>query len=864
MNIRTLAAAFASSTCIVAITTPAQAQERAFDIPAGSLRAALDAYNRQSGRPLIYRAEDVRGERSPGYRGTASPDAALDAILAGTGFSARADNSGAVAIVRAGVAQGEAGGALLAAEGEGSEEILVTGSRVRGAPVTAPVVRVGRTEIEDRGFDDLGSFARSIPQNFAGGQNPGVLNGGLANSDVTGGSTLNLRGLGADATLTLLNGHRAAYDGLAQGVDISAIPLLAVDRVEIVADGSSAIYGSDAVGGVANVILRRDFDGAEVLARFGASTEGGNAQQQYGFIGGRRWSGGGFMVAGDYSQSTRITARQRSYTSMQNDELVLFPAQKQFSAVLTGHQALGNAFEFAIDAQYSNRDGRRVNPFSNTLSPTVSGLFVNPRNTTYSVTPSLTWSLPGDWTVELSGTHGYNLADLLSRNYANSAATVINLRYENRINSAELGLEGPVFSLPGGDARLAAGGGIRSYTLDVFVQNTLPSGQEIIATDYRDSREIYYAYAEAVIPLFGASNSLPLLRRLTLTSAVRYEDYAGIDGVATPRLGLIYEPVRDLTLRASWGRSFKAPTLNQENRIPTGYLDFGSRFLNNPSGLPVLYLSGGGIPLTPERATTWTFSGELRPSFAPGLRIEASYFSVRYKDRVADPITGISSALANPAYADLITLNPTAAQVLAAIAQLPGGLTNYTGLPLDPGAVAALIDSRQRNVARQSARGVDFALSYRTNMSASQHLNLTASASYLDSDRQILASQATVDLAGTIFNPPHWRGSLGGTWERSNVSISTFANHIGRSLDNRVAPFVGIDSFTSVDASARIRTTDASGPFAGIELSLSVQNLFDNAPAYIVNTNDPTSGPYDSTNQPATGRVVSIGLRKRW
>src|SRR3546814_1212331 len=80
-------------------------------------------------------------------------------------------------------------------------------------------------------------------------------------------STLNLRGLGPDATLTLINGHRIAYDGAFQGVDISAIPLAALDRLEIVADGASALYGSDAVGGVANIILRRDFDGIWSSAR---------------------------------------------------------------------------------------------------------------------------------------------------------------------------------------------------------------------------------------------------------------------------------------------------------------------------------------------------------------------------------------------------------------------------------------------------------------------------------------------------------------------------------------------------------------------------------------------------------------------
>src|SRR3546814_5220261 len=79
---------------------------------------------------------------------------------------------------------------------------------------------------------------------------------GLANGNLDSSSQLNLRGLGPDATLTLLNGHRLPYGGAFAGIDISAIPVAAVERLEIVPDGASAQYGSDAVAGVANKIGR--------------------------------------------------------------------------------------------------------------------------------------------------------------------------------------------------------------------------------------------------------------------------------------------------------------------------------------------------------------------------------------------------------------------------------------------------------------------------------------------------------------------------------------------------------------------------------------------------------------------------------
>src|SRR3546814_14811571 len=118
-----------------------------------------------------------------------------------------------------------------------------------------------------------------VPTRRSAGLGGGGAEGGKENGGASSGLTL--RGLGPDATLTLINGHRVAYDGAIQGVDISAIPLAALDRIEIVADGSSALYGSDAVAGVANVLLRKDYQGLWTSARIAGTTDGGDFQQEY-------------------------------------------------------------------------------------------------------------------------------------------------------------------------------------------------------------------------------------------------------------------------------------------------------------------------------------------------------------------------------------------------------------------------------------------------------------------------------------------------------------------------------------------------------------------------------------------------------
>ncbi len=103
--------------------------------------------------------------------------------------------------------------------------------------------------------------------------------GNNQDSTANGAASISLRGLGADATLVLVNGRRVAISSFAESittnfVDINTIPVAAIERVEVLKDGASAVYGSDAVAGVVNIVLRKDFDGFEVSAGYGDVTSG--------------------------------------------------------------------------------------------------------------------------------------------------------------------------------------------------------------------------------------------------------------------------------------------------------------------------------------------------------------------------------------------------------------------------------------------------------------------------------------------------------------------------------------------------------------------------------------------------------------
>jgi iron complex outermembrane receptor protein len=212
-----------------------------------------------------------------------------------------------------------AGGALSAAQAQEAAaepviKIEVTGTLIRGAaPVGAPVTRLDREAIEKSGVASTGELLRLLPQIQNLGADEGHTNAAQnANQNITLGSGINLRGLGPESTLTLVSGQRIAPGGLgAQYTDPSSIPALAIERIEVITDGGSATYGSDAVGGVVNIQLRKRVDGVAVLARHGVAD--GSKQDQFGIIGGNKWQGGRAMFALEHYRRDNLSADRRGF-----------------------------------------------------------------------------------------------------------------------------------------------------------------------------------------------------------------------------------------------------------------------------------------------------------------------------------------------------------------------------------------------------------------------------------------------------------------------------------------------------------------------------------------------------------------------
>lgn len=219
----------------------------------------------------------------------------------------------AAAAALACLATGLVPAAVWAQAAEAGSEIVITGSRIRGAPpVGAPVTAVNRADIENAGAINTAQILQSVPQIFNLGvsENSRGQSGGAGN--ITYGSGINLRGIGPFATLVLINGHRSVGQGTqSAAVDPSIVPSLMLERVEVVADGASAIYGSDAVAGVANLILRRNEPGTQATARYGVAD--GYSERQVGALVGRKWTGGQFTLAAEHTYRSALSGRDRDF-----------------------------------------------------------------------------------------------------------------------------------------------------------------------------------------------------------------------------------------------------------------------------------------------------------------------------------------------------------------------------------------------------------------------------------------------------------------------------------------------------------------------------------------------------------------------
>jgi iron complex outermembrane recepter protein len=202
--------------------------------------------------------------------------------------------------------------ARLAPVGSDADEVVVTGTRIRRKDLTtaAPVAIIDRAQIEKSGVVGLGEFLQQLPQQ-------GNALNAQQNYGNDGEVRVDLRSLGSERTLVLVNGRRMVSGGAGgdSPVDLNTIPLAAVERIEVLKDGASAIYGSDAIAGVVNVILRDKFEGTQLSAQAGVSSRGDAQSYDLNASTGVTGEKGSAFFSAGYQEQRPIYASARSWSA---------------------------------------------------------------------------------------------------------------------------------------------------------------------------------------------------------------------------------------------------------------------------------------------------------------------------------------------------------------------------------------------------------------------------------------------------------------------------------------------------------------------------------------------------------------------
>src|ERR1700722_19988711 len=193
------------------------------------------------------------------------------------------------------------------------EEIVVTGTLIRGsAPVGSTLIGVDQADLQATGGNDVISMLLNVPQVSPLGVSEAQRSGTGGAGNITLGNSINLRGLSPFATLTLLDGHRVPPAGTSGStVDPDSFPSIMLQKIDIVADGASATYGSDAIAGVANLILRRDVEGVEVSARGGWADN--YDEHRFGVLAGHNWGSGQISIGYENTYHSDLNGLNRGF-----------------------------------------------------------------------------------------------------------------------------------------------------------------------------------------------------------------------------------------------------------------------------------------------------------------------------------------------------------------------------------------------------------------------------------------------------------------------------------------------------------------------------------------------------------------------
>lgn len=962
-----LAALVACMSLAVGAVTHAQtnAREYAFDIPQMAITPALREFSRRTGLQVGYFPDTPEEEKQlvGPLKGRYTVDAALTELLTPVGLSFEWVNTRTVTIVGpwttppAGAGVGEeivagdkarantdewdriiraGGGRSGSARGPWMEEVTVTGSRLE-APygLEAPVVVHDSEDIERSGASSVADLLKRVtqipftrPQWFR----------------ADGAQFAELRGLGPNMAVVLIDGRRVVTTASALQVDafdLNDIPLPAVDRIEVLSDSASAVYGADAVGGVLNVLLKRNISEPQFEYSYGGADGGANENRASLSLGGvvgrmrgsivldyfsreplfgaarERWrdqdyrrfgsidwrspiaSPGNIMSAlpgnlpglpspiaavpegisgrdltpGDFLQTagqTNLSSSLRSWSIVSEadrrgivaqGEIDFGPHLTAFADVLVAESSKLAQSDYAALTGALVVGTQAHNPFDAPVI--VNVLLTGLPPTTITTDSKLRRAVAGlggqldrwTWDVSFVGSDDDSVSmvhneldqarvtaalespdpmqalNVFEDGAGESSELLTSLlakpqssRQVSRARQALGYLRGPLFAI--GDQPVSAVLGVEWR--EEHVSYDVEGRFDVPALLGSHNRTVSAAFGEMRVPFVSPSMRVKGIHDLALSLAARFDDYTTVGGTFNPQYSLMWRPVPDVSVRASYSTSFRPPSLFElfaPQIVLTAPIPDPRR--NNAPALARI-IAGGNPALEPTHADSVTTGIVWNPMTWPDLRMRASYWRIAMSDRIS--LFGALQMLANETqFADrIVRAGPSAEDIAVG---RPGPLT--------------AVDVRRINSGSLKASGIDFSAEhvFRTSIGDfSPALSATWMRSFETADIPGGPIRNRIDIADSLGTIPRWRVVANVDWERNGVGLSATATYLpaygdssqidGRPTGRTVASQTLIDAQAWMDLG---RIVGNSGLWRGLELRAGVSNLFDDEPSFAEN-----------------------------
>ncbi len=479
---------------------------------------------------------------------------------------------------------------------------------------------------------------------------------------------------------------------------------------------------------------------------------------------------------------------------------------------------------------------------------------------------------------------------------------VTDSRWFYSIAQTRVGVDGPVFSLPGGPVKVAIGAEYVHYGLNIdktYPNNAGPSSLESQTFLLDLNRNVDSAYGEILVPIVGENNALPFVRKLDLSVSGRYDDYIGLATTTNPHIGLGWESLEGLTLRMNYSTSFVAPQLTSVGDQSRGGLTTFSGYAASNTTLVVplasfplaasvpgvtctattctvgssvngITVNGGPAHPEPGTGQSWSLGLEFTPSFLPRFNGEVTLFNTNLNNQISG--NSASNAINSRALNSDLQFYPTGATP----AQIASGTYNFPQQSAIPATIYYILSVRQQNLLNLYVQGIDTDLHYRIPTAAAGTFRLGATLTYFTKFDQSIAGSPRFSVLNTTgfnntFPSIQTQGRADFGWDLQGLSADLFLNYIGAyrnwsstsvtplTHDANGNPNGGGDH---VDATAlwdlHLGYTFSGSRFEGSQVFLDITNLFNSNPAFYNSTNG-----YDSYAGNVLGRILTVGLRAK-